>query len=226
MRSPRTGRPVAGAILLAAVLFGACSNAVATGPGAAATIVSTGATNLSGVAGTAIGPFVFVVKDADSNVVPGVAVTFAISGAGTLNTASATTDNGGSVLTTITFTHNVGVATITATASGVNTPATVSATSVADAPSRIVAVGGNGQSSAVGTSLVEPLTVQVSDQYNNPVSNILVNWTSNGGTFGTASSRTGADGRVATTFTPTKTGNITIAATASFGAAALTATGN
>lgn len=226
MRSPRTDRPMAGILLLGTLLVGACSNAVDSGPGAAATITSTGATDLSAVVGTTVGPFVFVVKDADGNVVPGVAVTFSVSGAGTLNTASATTDNGGSVLTTVNLSHTVGVVTVTATASGVSQTASVSATSVADAPSQIVVVGGNGQSSAVGTAVTELLTVRVSDQYNNPVSNILVTWTSNGGTFGTPSARTGADGRVATTFTPTKIGGITIAATASFGAASLTATGN
>jgi adhesin/invasin len=226
MRSIRLAHQAAAATLLVAALLAGCSSAIDSGAGAATTITSTGATDLSGVVGTVIGPFVFVVTDANNNVVPGVPVTFTISGAATLNTTTATTDNGGSVITTATYAHATGTATITATANGVSTPATVSTISVADAPTQIVALAGSGQTSQVGTPLSEPLIVRITDQYDNPVSGILVSWTSDGGTFGVAAARTGADGRVTNTFTPTHKGSITLAATTTYGGASLTATGN
>jgi adhesin/invasin len=227
MRSIRLAQHAAAATLLGAVLLAGCSNAIDQGPGGPTKITSTGATDLSGVVGTDIGPYVFVVTDADGNVVPNVKVDFTITGAGTLNTTTATTDNGGSVIATAKFGHTVGTMTVTATAVGVATPASVSSTSVADAPTQLSVLSGNNQSAASGTRLDVALGAIVTDQYGNPVNNIEVVWTAESGTLGSQNGRTDMAGRQTTSYTlPSKPGVNDITASTTFATIHFTETGN
>jgi adhesin/invasin len=226
MRSIRLAQQAAATLLGAALLAG-CSSAVDKGAGGAVRITSTGATDLSGVVGSDIGPFVFVVTDADGNVVPNIKVDFTISGAGTLNTTTATTDNGGGVIATATFGHTVGTITVTATAAGVATPASVSSTSVAGVPAHLDVISGNSQTAAPGTRLDIDLGAIVTDQYGNPINNISVVWAADGGSFGSQNSRTDMGGRAATSYTlPTKPGVNDVTATTSFATIHFTETGS
>jgi hypothetical protein len=63
---------------------------------------------------------------------------------------------------------------------------------------RIEAVGGDGQTAAVGTALSDSLVVRVLDQFGNPVAGVTVDWNADQGSVDPASVTTGTDGRAAT----------------------------
>ena len=78
---------------------------------------------------------------------------------------------------------------LTAVVSGI-TPVRFGATASADVPSKIVLQSGNNQSAIGGQDLPNPLAVRVTDANDNPVQNVSVSWTANGG--GSVSSPTSA----------------------------------
>lgn len=212
--------------LLGAVLVAGCSNAVNdTFVGAPALIKVTGQTDISALVATDAGPYVFTVVDTAGAGVAGVTVTFTIVGPATLIQTSAVTNQGGSVLTSIHFSQTAGSVAITATAAGIATPAVVHTSSYAAPASKLTAAGGQGQVALRGSALADPLAVLVTDQYNNPVSTILVTWVSSAGTLGTLSARTGNDGRVSTPYTlPATAGIQTITASATLNGVSNTVT--
>ncbi len=61
---------------------------------------------------------------------------------------------------------------------------------------------GDGQEGTIGRSLVQPLQVQVTDQFDNPVSGVLIRWigTIGGGSVSPAESNTDENGLAATSF--------------------------
>lgn len=65
---------------------------------------------------------------------------------------------------------------------------------------RIEVASGNDQAGAVGTALPNPLVVLVTDQFGNPVADILVDWETEDGSVNPSSSRTGLDGRAETSW--------------------------
>jgi Bacterial Ig-like domain (group 1) len=109
--------------------------------------------------------------------------------------------------------HGELVGLVTATGNG-TTVVTVSAGSasthvdvaVAQVPSQVQKVAGDGQTAAPGQSVAVPLTVQVNDGSGSPVANVAVTFAATGGTLGTTTASTGADGRASTGFVPIATG--------------------
>lgn len=205
--------------LLLAAAIGACSSNNSSTGGTAVNLTLVSGGGISATVGTAVGPIVVLVTDADSVPVPGVQVTFTVStGGGVLTATSVATDAQGHALTSVTLGHTVGTITLTAAATGVVTPITFQETGVADAPAIIVALGGSGQSGPRGTQLSDPLTAGVTDQYGNPVSGVTVTWTTTGGQLSAASSRTNASGAAQVLFTlPAFTGISTITGSALIG---------
>ncbi|HEU4697804.1 MAG TPA: IPT/TIG domain-containing protein [Gemmatimonadales bacterium] len=64
-------------------------------------------------------------------------------------------------------------------------------------------MSGSPQDGAPGVPLAEPLVVQVSDGDGSPLGGVNVTWaTPHGGTFSSATTKTGADGRASVTWTP------------------------
>ena len=102
---------------------------------------------------------------------------------------------------------------VTATGNG-TTVVTVSAgsasaqaaVSVAQVPSQVQKVAGDGQSATPGQPVAVPLTIQVNDVSGSPVANVAVTFAASGGTLGTTNASTGADGRASTGFVPVATG--------------------
>ena len=102
---------------------------------------------------------------------------------------------------------------VTATGNG-TTVVTVSAgsasahadISVAQVPSQVQKVAGDGQTATPGQPVALPLTVQVNDGSGSPVANVAVTFAATAGTLGTMSASTGADGRASTGFVPISTG--------------------
>lgn len=71
------------------------------------------------------------------------------------------------------------------------------------AATAVVAVSGNRQEGLVGTALAQPLVVQVSDQYGNPVANATVTFavTAGGGSVAPATATTTANGQASAAWT-------------------------
>lgn len=201
----------------AALVFGtACSNTDnggTVGPPAKLTIAAGDLLNEN--VGGNIGPFVVRVTDSANVPLPNVTVNFVGSTGLTLTNASATTGQEGTAFTAGTFSLVSGQRTVTATVSGIATPVVFTATANPDVASKYVIAGGNNQSGPAGTLLSDPLSVSVSDQYNNPIPNVTVSWTAPRGTIGTPAGHTAANGRSTTEFTlPAATGTTIVSATA------------
>jgi alpha-tubulin suppressor-like RCC1 family protein len=128
------------------------------------------------------------VTDANGNGVSGVQVTFttpASSGASAfftdgpaMSTYTGTTDASGTVTTAVLTANGiVGSYSVTATVSGVNTPATFSLTNTGNSPANLSVVSGDRQNTMVNTAFSSPLVVSVTDQNGNPVSGVNVTFT-------------------------------------------------
>ncbi len=176
--------------------------------GAPATIIASAGTPQSAAEGTAFAiNLAATVKDSGGNLVPNASVTFtapAVGASGTFASgATYTTTTGTSgaslgVATATTFTANthVGAYTVTATVSGVATPADFSLTNKPGAANTITATTGGGQSVGAGTAYATTLSATVTDAGSNPVPNVTVTFTAPGsgasGTFANGTATTNA----------------------------------
>ncbi len=135
-----------------------------------------------------------LVDDA-GNGVGGRSITWVVStGGGTVSPVNATTDGDGLARTRWTLGSSVGTNTLDAVFSGL-TAVPFTATASADAPSKLAMVDGNGQSGTVGQPLGAQLSVRVTDENDNPVENVSVDWVAGGGgSVSSPTSGTGADG--------------------------------
>lgn len=164
-----------------------------------------------------------LVRDAGSNPVPGITVTFAAPGSGAsaqLSAATATTDATGHATIAATAGHTAGSYSVSASVSGVGTPASFALTNTAGAAVALQATAGSPQSATVGTAFATQLAAHAVDTYGNPVASVVV-------TFGAPASgasaalstpvvATGADGTARTTATSgTTAGGFTVTASAS-----------
>jgi alpha-tubulin suppressor-like RCC1 family protein len=149
-------------------------------PGNPSAIVVVSGNGQSATVGTTL-PAALVVRvvDAHGNVVPNVTVSFAGNG-GSLSAASATTSATGEAQTLWTLPTAAGPYTASASVTGL-TAAQFTATALAGSPASWAKTSGDGQSGRVGEVLAEELTVRILDQHGNPVPDISVTWTPNGG---------------------------------------------
>ena len=140
------------------------------------------------------------VKDAGSNPIAGVVVTFTAPSSGVGGTfggaasAMATTNTSG-VATAPTFTADgtAGSYTVSATVPGVTTPASFTLTNVPGTAASLTITQGNAQGAAVATEFATPLQVVVKDSTSNPVAGVMVTFTapSSGASGGFGGSITG-----------------------------------
>ena len=66
---------------------------------------------------------------------------------------------------------------------------------------KVARVNGNEQSAEAGRRLADPLVVRVTDEVDNPVEGVVVDWTAEEGSLDPASSVTGSDGQAQTSWT-------------------------
>ena len=182
------------------------------------TITATGGTPQSAAVNTAFTTALqATVRDASSNPVSGVAVTFTApaSGAsgkfGSSATATATTNSSGvATAPTVTANGTAGSYVVTASASGAS-PATFSLTNTAGAAASITATGGTPQSATVSTAFTTALQATVRDASSNPVSGVVVTFTAPAsgasGKFGTSATATAATNGSGVAAAPTFTAN-------------------
>jgi hypothetical protein len=148
-------------------------------PGAAAAIVALSGGSQSAVANAAYAePLVAVVTDAFGNLVPGAVVTFAGLGNGADVTFaggnSAITNAQGQATKTVIASSSAGSYTVTASVSGVSTPASFTLTSTPGAASAIAIASGSTQSAGVNTPFAVPLVATVTDANGNVVPGVTV----------------------------------------------------
>jgi adhesin/invasin len=166
--------------------------------GPPATVSVNGGNGQSAQAGTAVPiPPSVIARDANSNMVSGVAVTFVMTAGGGSITGASTTTNASGVATVGSWTlgtaagANALSATVTALA-----PAIINATGVAGPPTSVAVNGGNGQSTVVSTPVATAPSVLVRDVNANPVAGAAVTFgvVGGGGSVTGASTATSASG--------------------------------
>jgi hypothetical protein len=149
------------------------------------------------------------VTDTQSRPVAGAAVNFAFDDAaagGIADPAQAVTDPNGMAWSRLTLGTHVGAATGSASVSvpdgQVPVTTAFTATALPADANGIALVSGQDQSGPVGSQLGQPLVVQVTDGFGNPIQGVPVSWsTGNGGSLTESSTTTGEDGKTSVTWT-------------------------
>ena len=161
-----------------------------TNVGAPASIVVSAGSGQSTAVGTAFGAnLVALVRDAASQPISGITVTFAAPGSGAravLGTTSATTDASGLATTAATAGTVAGSYSVSASTTGVAAPASFALTNAAGAAAALAITAGDPQSATVATSFAAPLVVRAADSYGNPVSGVVISFTPGGATASAA----------------------------------------
>ncbi len=145
------------------------------------------------------------VNDQTGAAMANVSVTFSVTaGAGTITSASVTTDASGQASTDWTLGTTAGTQTVRASVTSnaaINQDFT--ATASPDMPVALSLVGGNMQTGLVNQPLANPIEVMVADQFGNGVSDQPVTFSLPPGTgsLGTTDANTGTDGLASTTWT-------------------------
>ncbi|GMR14384.1 MAG: hypothetical protein BMS9Abin29_2637 [Gemmatimonadota bacterium] len=146
-----------------------------------------------GTAGQTL-PVTVEVRDTGGQPFSGASI--AITGQGGIQVAAAQVVTGpdGRGSTTATLPEATGTGGLTAALSSLT--ATASILVSADAPTTIAVVSGNNQTAAPGATLPDPIVVQVTDQFNNPVAGTTVTFQGTGGASVSSSSvDTDSEGR-------------------------------
>lgn len=140
----------------------------------------------------------------------GVAVQWiAVSGGGSFQTNSTTTDSSGSTTNVYTLGSSTGLNQMQVVVPGGNT-VTFTANSSAPTAVAMALVSGNSQNLAPNTDS-QPLVVQLTSN-GNPLPNVTVNWTANNATLATPTSVTDANGRTSNVAMITHVGPATVTA--------------
>ena len=175
-----TANAIAGSYLVTASANGSSTTFSLTNQvGPPATILATGGASQTTTVNTAFGSALqATVRDALSNAVSGVLVTFTppVSGAtSTLSAPSAITNAAGVASVTATANGTVGGPySVTATTAGVAGSVAYSLTNAANTPASIATTGGGAQNATVSTAFTTALQVTVKNAGNSPVSGVLV----------------------------------------------------
>lgn len=186
-------------LTIAAFAFGmfACSGSDPVSPPIATSLSATAATALLGVAGgsTLEAPSV-IVRDQRGEPMPGVTVSFAVTGGGGyVSDPTAVTSAAGVAITGWTLGTSTGLNTLVVSSGGLPS-VTFTATSTSGIPVSADIAGGNGQTATVRSELPVVPSVAVRDMHGNPVSGVLVTFTvkTGGGSVSGGSQRTNSAG--------------------------------
>lgn len=192
------------------LLYAACGsdNLTLPGEGEPAHITIVAGDSQSVRVGSQLAPLVVKVTDTKDRPVAGATVEFVFDDAaasGTI-TPSGTTGSDGQASATITLGDQVGAAnghaSVAVPQGTVPVSIAFTATALPDNANGLAPVSGNEQSGPVGSALPQPLVVQVTDQFFNPIAGVTVNWSvTGGGSVSAASTVTGADGKTQVTRT-------------------------
>ena len=148
-------------------------------------------------------PFGVEVRDGTDKPLPGVEVTFSVTGGGgTLSVTSATTDKNGRAESTLTLGPNPGINTVTVSVTGIARTETFNSEGIRT-PKTLEIFSGGDQEGAPGAALENPLVVEVRDQTDKPLPGVQVTFsvTGGGGTLSATSVTTNSNGRAESTLT-------------------------
>lgn len=144
------------------------------------------------------------VNDSRSNAIAGVSVSFVASGGGSVSSASGTTDAGGqaSVNWTLGTASGTGQQ-VAVSVTGLGGTAAFSATATADVATDIAVVSGDAQTGTINNVLALPIVAGVSDQFANPVVDVVVAFavTFGGGSFSVGLDTTDVNGEASSIWT-------------------------
>ncbi|HEX6645336.1 MAG TPA: Ig-like domain-containing protein, partial [Gemmatimonadales bacterium] len=170
--------------------------------GVPATISVVDGNGQQGTVGNALAePILVRVLDVQGRPVQGQQVTFTVvTGGGSVDPATPTTDADGEVTTEWTLGPAAGLQQLQARATGGAAPAnlstSVSATASPSTAAEIELVSGSEQSATAGSQLPDSLIVLVTDAVGNPVAGVTVTWSvTGGGSVSEPTTMTGANGR-------------------------------
>ena len=157
--------------------FAACGETTVNAPLPAARVDVVPGAALSGAAGQVLpDPIEVRVFGSDNQTLPGVTVTFSAANGGSVDPATATTDENGLAGTRWTLGQTAGQHVLTVTASG-GVSATITATATAGPPATVTAVAGNNQTAAAGATVPIAPSIRVVDGFGNLVSGAAVTFT-------------------------------------------------
>ena len=142
-------------------------------------------------------PFGVEVRDGTDKPLPGVEVTFSVTGGGgTLSVTSATTDKNGRAESTLTLGPNPGINTVTVSVTGIARTETFNSEGIRT-PKTLEIFSGGDQEGAPGAALENPLVVEVRDQTDKPLPGVQVTFsvTGGGGTLSATSAMADVNGR-------------------------------
>ncbi|MEZ5460452.1 Ig-like domain-containing protein [Dokdonella sp.] len=132
----------------------------------------------SATVGLVVNPAIDItVRDALGDPIQGVSVSFAAPSTGASATVvpnPALTDINGVAQVVTTANTVAGAYQISATVAGVATPLQIDLTNLADVPASTGPINGGGQSAGPGAGFVNPIGLQVLDQFGNPVGGVEV----------------------------------------------------
>ena len=173
----------------------------------------------TGTVGTTLPvPLVVTAKNSSGQVVAGASISYTDGGVGgSFSPNPAVTGSNGKASTSYTL-PTVPKVTINVTASDGAAKVSASEKAVVGAPAKLTIFAGNNQAANHTKKLPSNLVVQVTDQYNNPISGVTVTYTDNGagGTFSTTTPVTTAAGLASVSYTTgSQPGIITISASSS-----------
>jgi hypothetical protein len=175
-------------------------------------------------------PLVVEVTDAFGNPIADVPITWTAEGGGSVSETSTITDAEGRSEVLRMLGPAAGAQTTLASSEGLaGSPVVFNHTATAGSPSGVQIISGNEQVGAPGSTLPQPLVVEVVDGAGNPVVGEPVNWvTADGGSFDPAIDTTDENGRSSTTWTlgPDFGANTAQAIVSGIGEAVFTATGS
>ena len=137
--------------------------------------------NQTGLTGALLAnPFVVEVRDENGNPLEGVTVTFAVSaGGGTLSAGAVTTDANGRAGSTLTLGGDPGTVTVEASVEGISQSEIFNAEASLPPPTPTAPsiISSENQEGLTGEPLVDPLVVEVHDQYGDPLEGVTVTFT-------------------------------------------------
>ena len=158
-----------------------------------------------GAAGTTLGaPLVVEVTDQFGNPIAGKRINWTVEGGGSVNDGSTLTDAAGRTSVLRTLGPASGTQTTTASSEGLaGSPVIFTHTVTAGNPSNVRIVSGNEQVALPGTTLPQPLVVEVVDGGGNAVVGAAVTWvvTAGGGSVAPPTGTTDENGRASTSWT-------------------------
>ena len=178
-------------------------------------LVKVSGDNQRGHTGAALAhPFVVEVRDANSNPLEGVTVTFAVTGGGgSLNPETTRTNSRGRASSRLTLGNSPGTNTVTATADGLSQTEVFSAeATIPPPPPVLLKISGDGQIGIPGQTL-EPFVVEVRHQDGDPMAGVFVVFLHDDGLLSNVLAATDSNGRAESTLTlGSDTGTTTVTA--------------